>query len=144
MLIKNIEADKRENELLLIEKTFIQYEAPDYSTEGVSFFMKILADKDFIDGLEMLGAYIHSKLVGVIATKDNGNHISLFFVDGNYHKQGIGKTLFRQVLQNSFKDKITVNSSPYATAVYVRLGFVTDCEERLRDGIRYTPMTYTK
>ncbi|WP_312644137.1 GNAT family N-acetyltransferase [Hydrogenoanaerobacterium sp.] len=144
MLIEKIDADKRECALLLIEKTFMQYEAPDYSSEGVNSFKKILDDKGFIDGLEMLGAYIDSKLVGVIATKNSENHISLFFVDGNYHKQGIGKALFKQMLQSSAKNIITVNSSPYAVAVYACLGFVADCEEKLTDGIRYTPMTYIK
>lgn len=139
-----MKADIRKNALSLIEKTFMQYEAPDYSIEGVNAFMKILADKDFIDGLEILGAYIDSKLVGVIATKNNGNHISLFFVDGNYHKQGIGKALIKRAFENSSKDKITVNSSPYAVAVYEHLGFVADCKEQLTDGIRYTPMTFTK
>jgi GNAT superfamily N-acetyltransferase len=144
MLIERIEVDNRKKALLLIEKTFMEYEACDYSTEGVNSFMKILADQDFLDGLDMMGAFIDSDLVGVIATKNSGSHIALFFVEGNYHKQGIGKALFQRVLQGCFKDKMTVNSSPYAVAVYEHLGFVADGEERSTDGIRYTPMTYTK
>ncbi|WP_324824134.1 GNAT family N-acetyltransferase [Sinanaerobacter sp. ZZT-01] len=144
MRIEKIEADKNRDALLLIKRTFMQYEAADFSEKGVSSFMKILDDKDFINEIEMLGAYINSDLVGMIATRNNRKHITLFFVDSNYHRQGIGKALFNRVLQNNNNDKITVNSSPYAVSVYLHLGFAADCEECLADGIRYVPMTYTK
>jgi hypothetical protein len=75
MLIKNIEADQRNDALLLVEKTFMEYEAPDYSDEGISSFMKILGDDGFINSIKMTGAFIDDKLVGIIATRNNGNHI---------------------------------------------------------------------
>lgn len=83
-------------------------------------------------------------MAGIIATRNNGNHIALFFVNSKYHRQGIGRKLFEVVVQNSTGEKITVNSSPYAVKVYKKLGFVPDSEEQIVDGIRFTPMTYMK
>ncbi|MEI3367845.1 GNAT family N-acetyltransferase [Clostridium sp. CAG:265] len=36
-----------------------------------------------------------------MATRNHGTHIALFFVDGKYHRQGIGKKLFKTVLDNT-------------------------------------------
>ena len=84
--------------------------------------------------------YDKNKLIGVIATRNNGNHIALFFVDGEYHKKGIGKCLFQKVLENATSNEITVNSSVYAVEVYHKLGFVDTDKEQIEDGIIYTPM----
>lgn len=94
--------------------------------------------------LKIYGAYLNNKIVGVIATRNNGNHISLFFVDGKYHRQGIGRKLFETILQKSTGEKITVNSSSYAVEVYKKLDFESDTDEQIVDGIRFTPMTYMK
>jgi len=92
----------------------------------------------------MYGAYDSETLLGVIATRNKGNHIALFFVDGKHHRQGIGKTLFQIVLENSTAKEITVNSSPYAVEVYHRLGFVDIAPEETTNEIRYIPMVYSK
>lgn len=60
------------------------------------------------------------------------------------NKQGIGRKLFEAVIQNSTRDAITVNSSPYAIEVYKHLGFSVMQEEQITDGIRYTSMLFTK
>ena len=90
--------------------------------------------------LTFYGMYNKNKLIGVIATRNNGNHIALFFVDGEYHKKGIGKCLFQKVLENATSNEITVNSSVYAVEVYHKLGFVDTDKEQIEDGIIYTPM----
>lgn len=82
--------------------------------------------------------------MGVIATRSQGSHIALFFVDGQYHRQGIGRRLFEAVLENSGAEVITVNSAPFATEVYHKLGFIDTGAERTDDGIRYTPMKYQR
>ncbi|WRS27158.1 GNAT family N-acetyltransferase [Oscillospiraceae bacterium MB08-C2-2] len=144
MLIKTIAAEHRLEARSLIEAVFMQYDAPDYSAQGVSTFQCILADQSMLERLDMLGAYIENKLVGVLATKNSGAHITFFFVDGRYHRKGIGKELFKQMLEQNSQLKITVNSSPYAVDVYRRLGFAPDGDECTTDGIRYTPMTYSR
>lgn len=73
--------------------------------------------------LYILGAYKDDNLVGIIATRNKGSHIALFFVNGKYHRQGIGRKLFNAMLENNHYSKITVNSSLYAVDVYHKLGF---------------------
>lgn len=143
--IKPITNAKREGAIELIRAVFLKYEAPDYSMEGIETFEKTaIQNQDFLDRLEMYGAYQGERLIGVIATRNCGNHIALFFVDGNYHRQGVGKRLFQVVVENSTANEITVNSSPFAIEAYHHLGFVdTDCE-RIANGMRFTPMKFKK
>ena len=58
--------------------------------------------------------------------------------------QGIGRELFETILNKSTGEKITVNASPYSVEVYKKLGFVPESDEQIADGMRFTPMTYTK
>ena len=80
-----------------------------------------------------------NKILGVIATKDV-THIALFFVDGKYHKQGIGKKLYYKVESLNNNEFFTVNSSPYAHEVYKHLGFIDTDKEQSIKGLRFYPM----
>ena len=121
---------------------FMKYEAPDYTEEGIEAFKKIMTDEDYIKKIRCYGAFDDesNQLVGMIATRNDGNHITLFFVDGNYHRRGIGRGLMNLAVQDNKTGKITVNSSPYAVEIYKRLGFIAKGPEEVSDGIRYTPM----
>ena len=72
------------------------------------------------------------------------SHISLLFVDGDYHYNGIGSALIKfvsdYVLTEEGIDKLTVNASPYAIDFYHRLGFRDTHKEMVADGIKFTPM----
>lgn len=127
---------KTENALNLVWEVFLEYEAPDYTQEGIDAFYKSIHDEAYLSELTVYGAFSNEKLIGVIATRNNGTHIALFFVDGNYHRQGVGKQLFQTVRT----DKMTVNSSPYAVAVYRKLGFEAVDTEQVVTGLRFTPM----
>lgn len=144
MRIEKISINNREKALALALSVFMQYEAPEYSQQGINTFKSFINNKEFIDGLEIYGAFEEKEIIGVIATRNGGNHIALFFVDGNFHGQGIGRKLFETVIKESTGEKITVNFSPYAVVIYKKLGFISDSDEQLADGLRYTPMTYIK
>lgn len=90
--------------------------------------------------LRVFGAFEGDNLIGVIATRNKGTHIALFFVDGRYHSQGIGKKLFKIALKNNPYDKMTVNSYPYAIPVYYKLGFLDTDKDQVVNGLRFTPM----
>jgi len=128
----------------LVLNIFMEYEAPDYSEQGIETFKNCIKDDEWLQSLEVLGAYVNNSLVGVIATRNNGNHIALFFVKGKYHRQGIGRRLFDRVVENCTSNTITVNSSPYAVKIYRHLGFAETQAEQLTDGMRYTPMSFVK
>ena len=128
----------------LIWTTFLQFDAPDYSEEGIQSFKDCIESKEIISTLEFWGAYDGPKLKGVIATNENRKHICCFFVKAEYHRQGIGRKLWEHLLKNSQNEIITVHSSPYAVPVYHKLGFVDTDTEQLSDGMRYTPMKYER
>lgn len=144
MEIKKISGTGIKEALELVWKVFLQFEAPDYSEEGINTFREFIDNKWAISGLNFYGAYIEGNIIGVIATRNEGKHISLFFVHSKYHRKGIGRKLFEAILEESTADIITVNSSPYALEVYHKLGFVDVSEELMMKGIRYTPMRFEK
>lgn len=110
-------------------ETFLQFEAPEYSVEGVQSFRDFIENKEMIQTLEFWGAYDNNELKGVIATNENRKHICCFFVKAEYHRQGIGKKLWEYLRDNS-QNEI--------------LGFTDTDIEQLTDGIRYTPMKFEK
>lgn len=144
MDIKKIDETQIADAIDLIWTTFLQFDAPDYSEEGIQSFKDFIESKEIISTLEFWGAYDGPKLKGVIATNENRKHICCFFVKAEYHRQGIGRKLWEYLLKNSQNEIITVHSSPYAVPVYHKLGFVDTDTEQLSDGMRYTPMKYER
>lgn len=143
MEIKLISPDQRSEAIALVFSVFMEFEAPDYSAEGIQAFERFIHDHEEIEHLAMYGAYEGDELCGVIATRKNGNHISLFFIPRQHQGKGIGRALFTRVIKENHSGTITVNSSPYAVPIYEHLGFIRTDVEQITDGIRYTPMIYT-
>ena len=143
MNIQRIANRHLEDVTKLVTKVFMEFEAPDYTDEWIkTFFDTALHNQEFMDQLDIWGAYINKKLTGIIATRNNGSHIALFFVDGEYHRQGIGRRLFEAALKNSSSNELTVNASPYAMEIYHHLGFKDTKTEQTVMGIRFIPMIY--
>ena len=59
MEIKRIDSTQIDLAIDLFWTTFLQFEAPDYSEEGVHSFKNLLGNKDIIITLEFWGAYDH-------------------------------------------------------------------------------------
>ena len=121
--IRKLEQGETENALRLVWCVFQEYEAPDYTKEGAGEFYRSIHDEKYLSQLCLYGAFVQEELVGVIATRNRGKHIALFFVDGKYQGQGIGRQLFQTVRAKCPLDKMTVNSSPYAVSIYRKLVF---------------------
>lgn len=128
--------------LALAWEVFCEYEAPEYSKEGVASFKSTIDDAGYVSMLRIYGCFEGESLVGTLATRGEGDHIALFFVKGSYHRRGIGKGLFALARADNRSGRMTVNSSPYAVEVYHHLGFSDTACEQLSDGIRYTPMEF--
>lgn len=144
MEIKKIDETQMPYAIDLIWTTFLEFEAPDYSEEGIQSFKDFIENRKIIRTLEFWGAYENQELKGVIATNENRRHICCFFVKARYHRQGIGRKLWEYLLKNSQNEIITVHSSPYAVPIYHKLGFVDTDTEQLSDGMRYTPMKFER
>ena len=134
--------------MALAWRTFMQFEAHDFTQAGVESFLDFITDtvlyRMFIMGAyQLFGAYDDGRMIGMISLRGE-THISLLFVDEKYHRMGIGRGLIeyvsRYVLTEEGHRCITVNAAPYATGFYHRMGFVDTNTEQACDGIRFTPM----
>lgn len=140
-LIRRLRPAELEQGLELVWSVFLQFEAPEYGETGTAAFRAFLRDPEQIGRLKVWGAWMAGELAGMIALLDS--HIALFFVRAQYQGRGIGKALFRWV-SSAAAGPLTVNSSPYAEKIYQRLGFLPTGPEQVRDGIRYTPMEWSR
>ena len=139
MEIRKILSNELENATYLVWRVFLEYEAPDYTQEGIDEFKKTINNINWINERDFYGAFQDNNLLGVIATKDI-THIALFFVDGKYHKQGIGKSLYKKVESLNNLGYFTVNSSLYAHEIYKHLGFIDMDTLKCIHGIKFYPM----
>jgi GNAT superfamily N-acetyltransferase len=134
----------------LVWEVFSEFEAPDYSAEGVDTFKAFINPEKLADQIKNYGFKVYccfeaNVLVGVIAFRDI-SHISLLFVKKSHHKNGIAKGLLERAVKELLRekpdlDKITVNSSPFAVKIYEKLGFKAIDTMLEKDGIKYTPMS---
>ena len=150
--IKKATESEWEDAMELAWRTFLQFEAPYYKKEGCENFLKFVSSEDMFKMFQ-IGEYLlyvavcGEKILGMGTMRGKG-HISLLFIDKDYHKKGIGTKILR-ALQKEAEDRdgsvtLTVNSSPYGYEFYKRIGFIPSDSEKEEDGIIYTPMTYVK
>lgn len=149
MQICRIGPEKLREALDLVWEVFEQYEAPDYEEMGIKTFRHFIEYGNMVEKVnqgEMIfwGCYLHNYLVGVIALR-SGQHISLLFVRGKFHRLGVGRRLVRVAVSEveGWEPEIravTVNASPFAVEFYKRIGFMPLGTERAQDGIRFTSM----
>lgn len=148
IVVRSAYRDEWDDAMALAWRTFMRFEANDYSTEGIKSFQDFITDttlyRMFVMGAyQLFCAFEGKKLIGLISLR-NETHISLLFVDASYHKKGVGRALIdyvaRYVLLEEGFYKLTVNAAPYAVGFYHKLGFYDIGQEMTNDGIRYTPM----
>lgn len=144
MLIRELQTNEYDAALALSLDVFTECGKKDFDAEGLETFKSFIYNKDIVKGLTFYGAFDGESLIGVIATKNEGRHISLFFIKPSYHGKGIGKQLFKTAILNNPVSEMTVNSSSYAIPIYRKLGFEPICEELVTHGMKYTPMKRTK
>lgn len=145
--IRRAREDEWYDAMALAWKTFLKFEACDYSERGVKSFQEFITDKVlyrmFIKGVYHLYIAVEEeKIVGIISLRD-GKHISLLFVDEKNHRHGIGRELIaylETIVKKENVPDLTVNASPYGVEFYHKVGFKDLGPEVEKDGIVYTPM----
>lgn len=137
-----------EDAMGLAWKTFLEFEAGDYSPEGIRSFEDFVTDTNLKRAFEagnyqMMTVYDAGRMIGMITLR-NKMHISLLFVDKAYHFRGIGKALIGHMatfVQKEFgSPRMTVNASPYGVPFYHKVGFRDTGPQKCQDGIIFTPM----
>ena len=148
--IRSAYQDEWDEAMALAWKTFLQFEADCYTPEGIRNFEDFITDttlyKMFVMGsYQMFVALDGKKIVGMITLRNN-SHISLLFVDGKYHRQGIGRALVEHLREYLLSEtgiyRVTVNAAPYGVNFYHKIGFRDLRPEESKGGIIYTPMEF--
>ena len=130
----------------LIGRAFEIFIAPDYSEEGIRTFRSYTGAETILEryrsGDLILLYKEEGRITGVFEVRE-GNHICLFFVDPDRHGKGTGRALLNELLRRigGRFDHITVNASPYAEKIYLRLGFSRSADKEVTNGIVHIPMT---
>lgn len=131
-------------------RVFLKFEAKEYGPEGIHSFAEFVSDetlkKLFLQGNYLLFVAVEGdKIIGLISLR-SGNHISLLFVDEEYHRCGVGTELVKYLqsylLLHTKQQKLTVNAAPYGIPFYHKIGFRDTGLETKKDGIIYTPMEF--
>ena len=94
-LVRLLENAEKGKALQLAWRVFCEFESPDYALEGTEEFKKCLNDDAYLSGICYYGAFDKDKLVGVLGIREESCHICFFFVEGEYHRLGIGRKLFK-------------------------------------------------
>ncbi len=149
--VRGLLRNEWEDAMQLAWDTFLIFEAPEYGRKGIKSFKQFIRDpmlkRMFImGGFLAYGAFepVTGNIIGILGVR-GGSHVSLLFVQAEYHHRGIATTLlngfYKEARQNNVS-RITVHSSPFAVGFYHKLGFTDTDHEVTVDGIRYTPMEY--
>ena len=136
----------------LAEDVFMEFEAPTFVQRGVDSFLdflwgkrvrEMIKDGDFkVWVCYAQSASAENELAGMLALRECC-HISLAFVRGDFHRQGIGRMLYAEAKKYALMSGtkvITVNASDYGIPFYKAMGFYETDMQLVSDGIIYTPM----
>ena len=110
MEIRKLTEAEKPAALELAWRGFRIFEASEYAPEGVETFRVYVQDLATAKYLTVYGAFEGETIVGVLALRTGERHISLFFMDADWHRQGIGKALFQCFLTDSTPETVTVNA----------------------------------
>lgn len=149
-VIRRIKEKEWGDAMQLVWRIFLEFNAEGYTSEGVYNFYQFITD-DVLYMMFKQGEYVifgcfdDDIIRGVISVR-NKNHISLLFVDGDFHRQGIAERLVKElcnyVREEGGQFYVTVNSSPYAVEFYHKIGFKNIGKTQKSNGIIFTPMRF--
>ena len=139
--------DKIHTAFELAQEVFMEFEAPTFIPRGTESFLSFLWGKRVREMLDegsfrVWCCYAEGVPAGMIALREN-SHISLLFVRGEFHRQGIGRMLYAEAKKHALASGtkiITVNASEFGLPFYRAMGFYETDMQLTNDGIIYTPM----
>lgn len=140
--IRHLQKEEQADALRLSLATFMECGKDDYDESGLEVFKSFINDRERIGELDFLGAFHEEKLVGTLAFRERGSHLSLFFILPRFHRRGIGRRLFDAWTSGKDYEEITVNASTRAVPFYESLGFHVLAEPQNYHGLISVPMKW--
>lgn len=142
-IAKTTDKSIQQRALDLALHVFLEFEAPEYSNEGIEEFKRSLQNPAYVNNLCIYTAIEQEEIIGMLATRNKGSHIALLFVDGQWQRKSIGRKLIEFALEDCTGSIMTVNSATFAHVFYKKVGFEDTDVEQLTNGIRYFQMKRT-
>lgn len=139
-MIRKLEKNEYNQATDLALDVYINCGRSDFNDEGLESFKSFINNEQLMNELIIYGAFEQNKLIGILGIKNNRKHISLFFIQPEHHRKGIGKKLFDYMENDHPADEMTVNSSTYAVPFYKHLGFEQTNDKQTTNGMTYVPM----
>ena len=130
----------------LIWDVFNECTAVGFTEDGVRMFKEFISPENLEKGIKKgtfsaFAAFFEKNMAGTLFMKDH--HISLLFIGKDHQRKGLGRALVEDVIKNKRKnEEITVNASAYGVPFYESMGFLATGDERMEDGIIFTPMAF--
>lgn len=137
-----------EDAMKLAWETFMRYNSSECRPEGIRSFREFITDERlkqaFYEGsYQLMVALDGNRIVGLGSLR-NVSHLSLLFVDGAYHRRGIGKaivTTLCEYLKNEVGEQyVSLTASPHAVEFYKKLGFTVLSPATSPMGVPVVPM----
>lgn len=133
----------------LISNTFAKFNNKEGDKKAISWYINIYNPKNNLEKIktvffksEIFYIATHKdKVVGII--RGNKNRVVNLFVNGRYHKKGIGKKLllkFENECKKKSSKKINIRASLYAVKFYKKQGYKKTTGTRNMKGINVQPM----
>lgn len=143
-MIRKLTKEEYKNAADLSYQVYMECGISDFTEEGIETFKSFIYGIPSKDELDLYGAFNDDSLIGVIGINRKKQHLSLLFIRQDFHRQGIGKSLFQHMMNDCNFPQITVNSSTYGEAFYKHLGFKKTGEKEINKGITSIPMAYSR
>lgn len=142
MEFKELPKERNSECLDLVWRVFSELETPLFEPQASVEYKRIIEETREKGNIVFFGALENDRVVGVLGMREN-NHIGYFYIDKNYHRQGIGKRLFN-LMKSQYERKIfTVNAMPTGVNAYLAMGFVQAGDLVNSNGVITTPMQYS-
>lgn len=131
----------------LLQSVAEQFVTAEFAPEAAARFLANEDANNIVETMHAGGfyftAHLGEELIGLIGIRDR-THIKHLFVAQACHGRGIARQLLalavEEMRRNGAVEIVTVNSSNYAIAIYLRLGFRPTSAMQNRDGVLFTPM----
>ena len=140
LFIRKLATAEYDNAANLSYQVYMECGNNDLTQAGIEAFKRFIYDISLMAELDIYGAFDNGRLIGIIGIHREKQHISLFFVQKQYHRQGIGNSLFNYMMEYYKFTRISVNSSTYAVPFYQSLGFKVVGDKERNKGIVSVPM----